>query len=47
MMTSTQSADRRERLETLFAACHAPLRAYALRRAAPETAQDVVADALV
>lgn len=44
MMASTQSADRSERFEALFAACHPAVRAYALRRAVPETAQDVVAD---
>jgi RNA polymerase sigma-70 factor (ECF subfamily) len=43
-MASSPTADRHERFEALFAACYVPVRAYALRRAAPEVAQDVIAD---
>jgi len=40
----TAEADRRTRFEALFAECHPPVRAYALRRAPFDVAQDVVAE---
>lgn len=46
-MTAISSGDRRARFEALFAATQRPVRAYALRRADPEVAQDAVAEAFV
>lgn len=43
-MTVITTVERRARFERLFAECHRPVRAYALRRADPDTAQDAVAE---
>jgi RNA polymerase sigma-70 factor (ECF subfamily) len=46
-MATISSGERRARFEALFAATHRQVRAYALRRAAPEVAQDAVAETFV
>ena len=46
-MTASASGERRARFEAVFAATHRPVRAYALRRADPEVAQDAVAETFV
>lgn len=46
-MTAIPSGERRAHFEAIFAATHRPVRAYALRRADPEVAQDAVADTFV